>query len=120
MVGSPSSPICPVRLLRDIWTSSNSGDDYLFSTEGIPVISYRVFHKTLECLIKKSGLQGSFSSHSLRRGGASFMSMIDCTIPQIKSRGNWASDCVYEYVVPFLEHELKVDAKFSSFYSKFH
>ena len=119
VVSAPSSPICPVTMLRDIWVASSCGEDNWFSITEIPAISYGTFHKTLDDLIKKSGLPGSFSSHSLRRGGASFMSMIDCTIPQIKSRGNWSSDCVYDYVVPSMGHELAVDTKFSSFYSQF-
>ena len=119
VVRSPDSTLCPVALLEGIWTSSSSGENDLFSSSTVPPISYSVFHKTMEYLIKRANVQGSFSSHSLRRGGASFMSMINCSIPQIKSRGNWASDCVYDYVVPSLEHELKVDTKFSSYYSQF-
>ena len=118
VVKSQGSPLCPVALLEDIWASSGSGENNLFSTSMIPAISYSVFSKTMDFLVAKAGINGSFSSHSVRRGGASFMSMIDCTIPQIKSRGNWASDCVYDYVVPSLQHELEIDTKFSKIYSQ--
>ena len=119
VVRSPCSPICPVSLLEDIWSSSGSGECNLFATDTITSISYSVFNKTMDYLVRKSGIHGDFSTHSLRRGGASFMSMIDCSIPQIKSRGNWASDCVYDYVVPSLKHELEVDTKVSKNYSLF-
>ena len=119
VVKSPGSPICLVTLLEGIWADSASGESNLFSTNSIPAISYSIFHNTMDYLISKAGLAGTFSSHSLRRGGASFMSTIDCSIPQIKSRGNWSSDCVYEYVIPSLEHELRVDSKISKCYSKF-
>ena len=119
LVRSPGSPICPVALLEEFWASSGSGENCLFSTSAIPAITYSMFHKTMDLFIQKADLPGSFSSHSLRRRGASFMSTINCTIPQIQSRGNWASDCVYEYVIPSLEHDLRVDSKFSSCYSQF-
>ena len=119
VVASPGSAICPVPLLKNFLCAHRSREDPLFSTPSIPRLTYGVFHKTMDYLTSKASLPGDFASHSLRRGGASFMSMIDCTVPQIKSRGNWSSECVYEYIVPSLAHELSVDSKFSSCYSKF-
>ena len=67
VVASPGSPLCPVRLLHNIWASSDSVENNLFSLGDIPSISYNVFHKTMDFLLVKADLQGSFSSHSLRR-----------------------------------------------------
>ena len=119
VVDKVGSPICPVGLIKACASHPGGKDSPLFSTPATPVLTYGVFHKTMDHLLRLAGLPGDFSSHSLRRGGTSFMSMIDCTVPQIKSRGNWASECVYEYIVPSLAHELKMDLKFSNNYPKF-
>ena len=61
----------------------------------------------------RAGLRGDFASHSLRRGGASYMSMAGCTVTQVKERGGWASDCVYKYIVPSLRYKVLVDKDFA-------
>jgi len=40
-----------------------------------------------------------YSSHSFRRGGASYMHSIGMTMDQIKFMGDWKSDCFRRYVV---------------------
>ena len=83
-------------------------EDYLFSTSTIPFLTYSVFSKCLNSLV---GLVGDFSSHSLRKGGATFMSMLNCSVMEIKSRGLWKSDCVYKYILPTLSAKKATDMK---------
>ena len=35
---------------------------------------------------------GDFASHSLKGGGATYMSVMGFTIPQVKETGGWVSD----------------------------
>ena len=83
----------------------------LFSAVGVPALTYSRFSKKFSALISKAGLKGNFASHSLRRGGATFMSMQKCDVAEIKARGRWASDCVFRYIKPPLSHLAKVDRK---------
>ena len=59
----------------------------------------------------KADVNEHFASHSLQRGGATFMSMIDCPVPQIKARGRWRLDCIYRYIKPQIEAIVKADKK---------
>ena len=76
------------------------GNYCLFSSPAIPVLTYNMFAKKFKDLTLRAGLCGDFASHSLRRGGATFMAMLDRPLDQIKSRGMWKSDCVFRYIVP--------------------
>ena len=104
--------ICAVRnlrLLMDIFPRGPS--DQLFSAPQLPRLTYSMFSKRFSKLVKKAGLVGDFASHSMRRGGATYMSMLECQVSEIKARGHWASDCVYRYIKPPLSHLAKVDKK---------
>ena len=48
-----------------------------------------------------------YSSHSLHRGGATFLSLVGASIPEIfQERGDWSSECVYEYLkAPLIARE---------------
>ena len=87
------------------------GDAPLFSSSSVDKLSYSNFSKVFKSLLVRAGLEGNFASHSLRGGGATFMSMMGCTVTEIKSRGNWVSDCMYRYVKHPLSHSVKVDQK---------
>lgn len=43
---------------------------------------------------------GKFDFHSLRRGGASFMSEASIPLEEIKNRGVFASLCILDYISP--------------------
>ena len=104
--------ICAVRHLRMLVNRFPKGpSDPLFSTASITKFSYSMFSKRFSKLISRAGLVGDFASHSMRRGGATYMSMIDCNVAEIKARGHWASDCVFRYIKPPLSHLAVVDKK---------
>ena len=50
----------------------------LFAVKGNESISYSVFSKVFKDLVSRAELKGDFASHSLRRGGATLMSMKGC------------------------------------------
>ena len=108
------SAICAVRgLLLLLRKFKGSLESPLFSMPGYQVLTYSVFSKIFKSLIIKAGLKGNFASHSLRRGGATHMSLSGCTVPEVKTRGGWKSECVYKYIRPAVRHNVGVDKKFS-------
>ena len=110
---SPDSRICPVHWLRELFVTYEKGPgELLFSTKGVPVLTYSTFSRHFRWLVSRAGLQGNFASHSLRRGGASYMSMKGCNVSEVKERGGWRSECVYRYICPPLKHKIAVDRKF--------
>ena len=104
--------LCPVRALEFFIAKFKMPSNHqLFSCNSIPVLTYGMFAKCFKKLVVRAGLEGDYASHSLRRGGATFMSMLNCSISEIKTRGMWKSDCVYKYIVPGLDSKRVVDAK---------
>ena len=112
---APDASMCAARGLKALLESSPGQPDYpLFSSGDASGLSYSTFHKVFKSLISRAGLIGDFASHSLRRGGATYMSMVGCTVLQVKDRGGWSSDCVYRYIKPPISHKVKIDEKFVS------
>ena len=76
---------------------------------------YSNFQDTLRLFANKAGLDAcQFSSHSLRRGGCTFLSMCGASIEEIKIRGDWASDTVYKYLMTPLGARIVLDIKVAS------
>jgi integrase len=93
---------CPVKLLEEFLASDTWNlDDFLFRSA---VIGRRVPLKvsSISELVKQAakagGLQGKFSSHSLRIGGATAGMMGGLSMEQIRSIGHWESDAVLLYL----------------------
>ena len=104
--------ICAARKLRSmVSVLPMKPSAPLFSAPGVPVLTYSMFAKRFSSLLSKAGVKGNFASHSLRRGGATFMSMQECDVVDIKDRGRWSSDCVFRYIKPPISHQAKVDRK---------
>ena len=62
-------------------------------------VSYSFLNSKLKKLSKELGLPSErISSHSLRHEGASFLVSLGVSLDFIKSRGNWKSSAVYEYL----------------------
>ena len=85
--------------------------DYLFQyktgSRRVPQ-TYGVFSAQLKALSSRVGLK-DISSHSLRRGGASFLFSIGFTLVEIKSRGDWRSLAVLLYLTDSLERKVSKD-----------
>lgn len=89
----------------------------LLSTPKLPKFPYGLFSRVFKLLRQQASISGNFSSHSLRRGGASFMADKGLSLQDIKDKGLWKSDVVLRYIVPTLRARKLVDKKFSSFLS---
>ena len=101
----PSSPLYPVSaLINHFCLNRLASSNFLFSVKSshsLPPrpITYQNFASFLSKVITMLGLDSqSFSSHSFRRGGASFA--FECNIPAelIKFQGDWHSDAYLVYL----------------------
>ena len=102
--------ICAVRGLKAMCDRfPGHPGDLLFSTQHCVGLSYGMFSNRFKKLVGKARLTGDFASHSLRKGGATFMSMSGCSVQEVKTRGGWKSDCVNRYIKPPISHKVRVD-----------
>ena len=63
----------------------------------------------------KAGYDPSiYSSHSLRRGGTSYLRSVGATIEELKVRGDWKSDAVMLYIQQPLEERIAFDLRVAS------
>ena len=75
-------------------------------------LQYPVYLHLLKGLCDKVGLPPrDFSSHSLRRGGATFLLMTGASIREIMIRGDWSSDTVYQYLATPLNQRIIEDLR---------
>ena len=110
------SPLCPVTALRNLLHVSPKD-------KKLPLFSYRVrgvtswlthetFTSRLRDLLKMSGYEpGVYSCHSFRRGGATLAFKIGMTMDEIKRRGDWRSNAVYEYIKVDKEQDRQIAAR---------
>lgn len=85
---------------------------------GSAPLEYHHYSAVLKRLCGMSGLDPSlFSSHSLRRGGATYLLMAGSSIQEIKTRGDWASDCVYLYLRIPLQERIADDIRVANLLS---
>lgn len=109
--------LCSVCWLRS-WVKRSKPrlGDPLFSLHNHEPLSYSSFQSGLKKLVSLAGIKQKISSHSFRKGGATFLSSIRVPIEKIKERGNWTSDAIFKYVCEPLHvkvaNELKVAACF--------
>lgn len=98
-----NTQLCAVHWLKKhIEECPVPGDKLLLQIPGVhgpTPLTYEIYQSTLKFCCKKAGLDETlFSSHSLRRGGCTFLAMNNFKIDYIKERGDWSSDCVYKYI----------------------
>ena len=103
-VSCPNSSLCPYQAMMALLLVAPKDPT-------LPLFSYKFrgeilswthasFTYKLKALISKAGLDASlYSGHSFRRGGATLGFEVGLSISEIKSRGDWKSNAVHEYVV---------------------
>lgn len=74
---------------------------------GNQAMSYRSFQEALSSLVSKAGITQKISSHSFRRGGATFLSAIGLPFEKIKERGGWKSNSVLTYIAEPLQVKMR-------------
>ena len=101
VVKSPGCVLCPGRWVRKlIQRLSLSPSDPIFMevTPHARPFTYNVYNNQLKSVCAKAGLVGQFSTHSLRRGGATFLSSIGIPLQDIRVYGDWKSWSVLLYL----------------------
>ena len=77
-------------------------------------LPYSFYSAVLHLACSAVGLPpGEFSSHSLRRGGATFLRLCGAGMEEIKERGDWKSECVRQYLKASLVEKLTLDMRVS-------
>ena len=114
-----------IRALDPVWHlkllfSSNILPDHLpassFVKNGrIQTVTYDKFTRDLRNLLDRSGYRSkSYSGHSLRRGGASYLYRLGADPLLIKAMGDWQSDCYQLYIHLSLEQRLAAQTKMAT------
>lgn len=96
----PGSCLCPVSAYNNMLrlVPAAPGSPAFILPDGSPIV-YKDFHKILRGCLSILGLDAQkFSSHSFRRGGATFS--FACGLPSecIQSQGDWRSDAYKLYI----------------------
>lgn len=119
LVPIPNSPLCPVQAWENMTTlvPAPPSTPMFVMPRGsrlVPFI-YPVFQSVFKSLVKLSGRDSSvYSSHSFRRGGASFALKLGLPGPVIQSQGNWASDAYLGYLDVSYQQRLSLARHFAS------
>jgi len=111
LIAIPGSPLCPVTALQRVfdYTSNIPFSEPMFSiSRGLP-ITYLQFQSVFKHLIFSVGLNpAEFSTHSFRRGGATYAFSSSVPGELIKDHGGWSSDAYLVYLQFSLEDKLRV------------
>lgn len=112
LIRIPASPICPVLAfhnMQDLVPAPASAPAFLVPGSRNKVISYSLFQKCLRQLISETGRDPTpYSSHSFRRGGATWAFQSKVPGELIQLQGDWASDAYKVYLDHSLEQKMQL------------
>ena len=108
-----NSPLCPVQaynnMCRLVPAAPVSPLFILPPSHGVVPIVFSAFHKVLHLCLSVLGIDHiGFSSHSFRRGGATFAFSVGVPGELIQSQGDWSSECYKLYLDLSVQHCLTV------------
>jgi hypothetical protein len=116
---TPGSIFCVTRYVRLLMLRLQiTGSDNVFQYYRGGVrrpMSYDWYSTRLKELSKRIGIQDKVSSHSLRRGGATYLNSLGVTLVDIKQRGDWRSLAVLLYLSDSLDTKVSKDKVVSAF-----
>ena len=103
LLSNPIQALDPVYHLKELFQRfplSGCLPAFSYLEKGIlKCISYDGFTKELKRLLNLAGLRAdSYSGHSFRRGGATYLYRLGADPLLIQASGDWASDCYTRYV----------------------
>lgn len=111
VVESPGSILCPVKWLKiylSLCKVPKKGP-LLLDCKSKGPLSYEKFTKRLKELVKKAGIGGRITCHSLRRGSATYLSRLGLPLHDVKMYGDWKSLTVLLYLADDTETRLMKD-----------
>lgn len=112
VVAATGSALCPVYWLKVYFNKVRASPSApLFIVPGTQhcTLSYHVFSKLLKAFVSKCHLKGRYSSHSLRRGSATYLSRLGLPLHDIKTYGDWQSLSVLLYLASDISSRLHKD-----------
>ena len=90
--------VCPVLLLRQYLTCRGTSAGSLFQYLDGTTPTRLDYWNWLASMLHSCNIPGKFSTHSLRKGGASHMALMGYTEEQIRLHGRWHSDAYKKYI----------------------
>lgn len=109
---------CPVYWVqRCIIRLKRQPDDFLFAAPSPAGFTYSTFNKFFQSVVDSAGIQDYLTPHSLRKGGASYLSSMGVPLDHIRVRGQWKSDSIFRYLQLPLADKIARERKLSSFFS---
>jgi site-specific recombinase XerD len=103
--------LCPVDLMRRYIAKTSSKSEWLFINKD----GHKISTSAISSIVRKAaaavGVDGHFSSHSLRIGGATAALEGGMSKEQIKAIGGWSSEAVEKYMRARAVAQLGVSAK---------
>ena len=118
IVAIPGSVLCPVSAYKRMLETLPGHDAlpaFFIRVGGVPrPVTYYLLQDFIKKGVTKLGLEPKlFSSHSLRRAGATWAFRSEVPGELIKSHGDWASECYLRYLDFSTEERLRVAQKMS-------
>ena len=113
----PNHPLCPVTALRNLFSVAGTPPPTspLFSCSSSSAPTAQAFRQRLSRLLAIIGQSPEdFSTHSLRRGGATWLLNAGALLHLIKILGDWRSDCVLKYLRPDPADSLNLLSNFTN------
>ena len=110
---TPDESLCAVR-----WTQrhfeqvpmSQEGPAFAYPSTPSKALPYHTHQAAIKWLAGLAGMDPDwFSSHSLRRGGTTFLWLAGASIEEIKARGDWSSDTYMTYLSTPMEERIRRD-----------
>lgn len=111
-IATVKGPLCAVSFMRTMVGRIPAKPTYnmfgVYKSNVYKTMTYEFFAKKLKSVIGLTGLsrQGKFTSHSLRRGGATALSLAGVPLHEIQRRGDWKSLSVLLYLSSPLDHRI--------------
>ena len=98
--GNSDPALDPVRHIQALFSRVHTGlDSPAFSSTSTKHITYDMFTRRLKSLLVKAGYSpSSYSGHSFRRGGATFLHACGGTALMVQASGDWSSSCFTRYL----------------------
>lgn len=111
-VSRVSGPLCAASWLATMYKTVKVNPDCVcfgfFKSNAYKPMTYDWFSKKLNKSLRRAGLTkiGKFTSHSLRRGGATALSMAGVPLHDIQKHGDWKSLSVLLYLASPLDYRI--------------
>ena len=100
IAGNSDPLLDPVRHVQALLSRvGTSPDAPAFSFQSNKHVTYDVFTRRLKSLLTKAGYSpASYSGHSFRRGGATYLHACGGTALMVQASGDWSSSCFTRYL----------------------